>query len=232
MNSPTPSCFRRRAIALLILIGSLGGAATLNAQVLLSFSGGNGTEVKVTWLSPITYTLTGTTLNSGVNPYFVFQSVTNSQNIFSVQGTPAAGAPSYTSTGAGATDGTQTINNFYAITTAHNDVAVGDIQFRATTDTANTFLTNGDVFTLTAGSLSYTGSPQTSKTYLGALPANGLYNTFIVDAADMRLGNGVSAIPEPSTYAAIAGAAMLGLAVWKRRRPTALVTTPANPNAA
>ncbi len=43
-------------------------------------------------------------------------------------------------------------------------------------------------------------------------------NTFIVDAADFRLGNGVSAIPEPSTYAAIAGAAMLGLAVWQRRR--------------
>ncbi len=34
-----------------------------------------------------------------------------------------------------------------------------------------------------------------------------------------------SAIPEPSTYAAIAGAAMLGLAVWQRRRkqPTATV---------
>lgn len=29
---------------------------------------------------------------------------------------------------------------------------------------------------------------------------------------------GASAIPEPSTYAAIAGAAMLGLAVWSRRR--------------
>jgi len=28
----------------------------------------------------------------------------------------------------------------------------------------------------------------------------------------------ISAIPEPSTYAAIAGAAMLGLAVWQRRR--------------
>jgi hypothetical protein len=30
-----------------------------------------------------------------------------------------------------------------------------------------------------------------------------------------------SAIPEPSTYAAIAGAAMLGLAVWRRRRQSA-----------
>jgi hypothetical protein len=31
----------------------------------------------------------------------------------------------------------------------------------------------------------------------------------------------MSAIPEPSTYAAIAGAAMLGLAVWQRRRKSA-----------
>lgn len=34
-----------------------------------------------------------------------------------------------------------------------------------------------------------------------------------------------SAIPEPSTYAAIAGAAMLGLAVWRRRRRTAPTVT-------
>jgi hypothetical protein len=34
-----------------------------------------------------------------------------------------------------------------------------------------------------------------------------------------------SAIPEPSTYAAIAGAAMLGLAVWQRRRRANPVAT-------
>ena len=42
---------------------------------------------------------------------------------------------------------------------------------------------------------------------------------------------GASAIPEPSTYAAIAGAAMLGLAVWRRRRqscPTMALTTNAS----
>ena len=33
----------------------------------------------------------------------------------------------------------------------------------------------------------------------------------------------VSAIPEPSTYAAMAGAAMLGLAVWRRRRVAPVV---------
>ncbi len=34
----------------------------------------------------------------------------------------------------------------------------------------------------------------------------------------------ISAIPEPSTYAAIAGAAMLGLAVWQRRRKSTQAT--------
>jgi hypothetical protein len=44
--------------------------------------------------------------------------------------------------------------------------------------------------------------------------------------AEVRISGSVSAIPEPSTYAAIAGAAMLGLATWRRRwrstPPTAL----------
>ncbi len=219
--------FRSKATALLVILSSMVGAASLNAQVYLTFTGGNGSQVKVSWSSPITYTLTSTTPNSGVNPYFVFQSVANSSTIFPVQATPPASpTPTYTSTGAGSTDGTQTINNFYVTTSTHNAVSLNDIVFRATTDTAVTYLTAGDVFTLTAGSLSYNGTTNSNSTYTGALPANGYYTTFIVDAADVRLGNGVSAIPEPSTYAAIAGAAMLGLAVWHRRRQAAPLLAP------
>lgn len=44
--------------------------------------------------------------------------------------------------------------------------------------------------------------------------------------AAMSIQATASAIPEPSTYAAIAGAAMLGLAAWKRRRaPSAPVAS-------
>jgi hypothetical protein len=219
MKTTSPSSFHGWATALLIVIGSLLSITGARAQgVFLTFSGGNGSQVTITWSSPIIYTLTGTTLNSGVNPYFVFQSVTNSATIFPVQATPPASpTPTYTSTGAGSTDGTQTINNFYVPIALHNNVNIGDVVFRATTDTANTFLTTGDVFTLSAGSLSYNGTTNSNSSYSGALPANGFYTTYIVDAADFKLGSGVSAIPEPSTYAAIAGAATLGLAVWRRR---------------
>jgi len=49
----------------------------------------------------------------------------------------------------------------------------------------------------------------------------------------LGLPNGIvvgsmSAIPEPSTYAAIAGGAMLGLAVWQRRRKQSAATIPAD----
>ena len=40
-----------------------------------------------------------------------------------------------------------------------------------------------------------------------------------ISVGSMHLDNfSVSAVPEPSTYAAIAGALMLGFAAWKRRK--------------
>lgn len=209
-------------VALLLAIGSIVGTTALNAQVYLTFGGGSGSEVTITWSSPIVYTLGSSTSVSAVNPTFVFQSVTGSQNIFSIQGPVGGVAPTYTSTGAGATDGTQTINTFFAATpsTAFNTVNADDVVFYATNDTALTYLTAGDVITLSAGSLRYDGSPTTSAGYSGALPADGYYNTFIADGPSTyasNLGSG-SAVPEPSTYAALAGIAALGLAMWRRRR--------------
>jgi hypothetical protein len=43
-------------------------------------------------------------------------------------------------------------------------------------------------------------------------------NASLITGLSGSYGIAVSPIPEPSTYAAIAGAAMLGLAVWQRRR--------------
>jgi len=220
MKLSTPTRISHKLTALFILIGSLAITAKTNAQVFLTFSGGNGSEVAITWSTPISYTLTASTGVSAKNPTFVFQSVTNSQSIFQTQGAVGGTAPTYTSTGAGSTDGTQTINTFFGSNFTFNTVRPSDVVFYATNDTANTFLTAGDVFTLSAGSLRYTGSPNSSASYTGALPVNGFYNTFIADGNNTYLSNlgSGSAIPEPSTYAAIAGAAMLGMAVWQRRR--------------
>jgi hypothetical protein len=75
----------------------------------------------------------------------------------------------------------------------------------------------GEVFTLTAGTFT------TANNYFGALPANGNYETFIMDASYTYLGAGSTAIPEPSTYAALTGLAALGWALRRRgaRRATA-----------
>ena len=39
---------------------------------------------------------------------------------------------------------------------------------------------------------------------------------------DNLYGSGLTAVPEPSTYAAIAGALALGAAVWRRRQHSAV----------
>ena len=215
----SPLLVRRIVRGLSILVFALAGASAARAQVYLSFTGGNGSEVVITWTSPIVYTLQSNTAISSLNPTFVFQAVSNSQTIFPTAGAVGGIAPTYTSTGAGLTDGLQTINTFSTPTT-FNAVSSGDVVFYATNDTANTFLTAGDVFTLSAGSLQYTGAPNTSATYLGALPSNGFYNTFIVDGSSTyltNLGNG-SAVPEPSAYALLTGLGALGLVMRRRRR--------------
>lgn len=200
----------------------LAGVGSAQAQVYLTFSGGNNTgQVTISWSEPIVYTVTSTSVISGVNPIFVFRGIPDLQAIFPTQAPVGPGAPTYTSTGAGATDGVQTVNRLTAPNT-FNSVMSGDLVFFSNTDTAPTILTAGDVITLSPGSLSYDGSPTSNSGYSAPLPANGYYNTFLTDGADTyfsALGAGVAAapVPEPSTYAVLAGTAALGVAMWRRR---------------
>ncbi len=59
------------------------------------------------------------------------------------------------------------------------------------------------------------GTYATSQTFTGWIRTTDFDNAFFTINS---LTIATSAVPEPSTYAAIAGAAMLGLAVWRRRR--------------
>ena len=209
---PSSFAIRRHFSWLFATLLALVGCAVAQAQVFLTFSGGGGSPFVVTWSTPITYTLTSSTINSGVNPYFVFQSISGIEDPVPVDTVATfAGAPTYTSTGAGSGDGTQTINSFYT-TNPHGVVNNEDLVFRATLDTASSFLTSGDVITLSVGSL------YNMTNYSGAMPSSGIYNTFITDAAyGGNLGTG-SAVPEPSSYAMLAGLGVLGMVVGRRRR--------------
>jgi len=216
-----PVSFRRGpVIALVATFVLLAGAASANAQtVYLTFTGGGGAPVTVSWSAPITYNLNFT--STGYNPYFVFQSIANASTAFPNTGPLSpVGAPTYTSTGVGSADGTDTINYTNSAAGNHNLVASNDLVFWSTTDTiTTTFLTSGDVITLSAGSLMY--NPPNGN-YSGTMPVSGYYSTIVVDAAYLNPSSpGVSAIPEPSTYAAFAGAAMLGFVAWRRRKASA-----------
>lgn len=194
----------------LCFAASLTAAAVAKAQtVYLSFSGGSGTPIVITLASPVTYTITGLPNPGTVDPYFVFNEV---GNVFQVEAPlVGGGAPSYT--GVGIPDPTLTINRISSGESSHGAInSLNDVKFRHAPSAGTTFLFTGEVFNLTAGTF------MTSNNFFGSLPADGYYETFIMDASYTYLGAGsTSAIPEPSTYAALAGLAALGLAGWRRR---------------
>ncbi len=194
----------RRSLTVLLFLAGVAGAFAQN--VFLQFSGGSGTPLVISWTTPITYTVTGTPNPGTKDPYFVFNEVGNvySGSQFSAPIFITTGSPTYTGV-----DGTFLINN---ISSGENFNAItpNDIKFRNVPDAGVTFLTFGQTFELTAGTLT------TTVNYFGTLPVDGLYSTFIVDASYSYLGAG-SAIPEPSTYAALLGVCGLFATFWLRR---------------
>lgn len=201
----TPRRALRGLLTVALFLSAFAGA--LAQTVFLQFSGGSGTPLLITWTTPITYTITGTPNPGTKDPYFVFNEVGNvfSGTQYSAPIFITAGAPTYTGV-----DGTFLINNVSSGEN-HNEITPNDIKFRNVPDAGVTFLTFGQEFTLSAGTLT------TTINYSGAMPVDGFYSTFIVDASYGYLGAG-AAIPEPSTYAAFAGALVLGFAMWRRRR--------------
>lgn len=207
MKNPRSSVFSPKALALLVAVGSLAGAVSTTAQtVFLSFTGGGAEEapLTITWNAPIVYQLIGdASASGGAQPFFVFADV---GDVYDFHQYSTIGAPTYTGI-----DGSAAITWIASGYAVHNDVGPNDVVTTHYPILETTQMLTGATFVLSAGTLT------TNQAFSGTLPVDGYYTTFITDGSFHLLGSGTSAIPEPSTYAAIAGAAMLGLAVWRRR---------------
>ncbi|MBI4622829.1 MAG: DUF4082 domain-containing protein [Verrucomicrobia bacterium] len=83
-----------------------------------------------------------------------------------------------------------------------------------------------------ASALLFPSSTDWASTWVSGTPSGFTTSPLAGGSGASYIGANMAftAIPEPSTYAAIAGAAMLGLAVWRRRRRPTTAATPA-PNA-
>lgn len=202
--------FGRRAAALTIAT-TLGLASAASAQsVALTFSGGSGSPLLITFSTPITYTIGVTPDTTNNYPLFVFE----------IPGTlfgganstiSLTGAPTYSRNGSGAF----TLNTLGSGMTGAQ--GAGGTNFITSSDmwigngpSIGSNMIIGDVFTLSAGTF-------TTANFSGTAPASGSYTTFLADSHGANLGTGTP-IPEPSTHAVFAGATMLGLALWRHRR--------------
>jgi hypothetical protein len=228
MKMPITTVFRRKALALLFSAASLAGVGHLNAQNAVSNFGqgisGSG-FVGNAGGSPARRTFSFTT-GASVGGYD-FSSIT-------IPFINATGSPGTlfvdlysTFTPSSGSSPTGLVANLSL--SSGNPASAGSAVFSGSATLAATttyfLLLSAPSATTIDNSFNYR-TPGTLNEDGG-----GLAGWTIGDAGYISLNGGAwtdgggnmmsiqaSAIPEPSTYAAIAGAAMLGLAIWRRRR--------------
>ena len=189
-----------------LAIATCLGIATLTvlpqkagAQANLTFSGGSGTPLTMTIAAPFTYTITTT---SPVAPFFVFQGVGNPF---------LATFPSATTTMTFSINGgaAQTIDGINSGVTG-GSLAADDVYIYGLLPG----VTIGDTVFLTAGAIT------TTTNIAAAAPANGAFDTFIVNGSGDKistLGSSSSAAPEPGTLALLALGMVGGIALRRRK---------------
>jgi hypothetical protein len=219
VNSPTKRSMKMQPFvrptgkALALLGAALFLAGAVSAQtVYLTFTGGSGLPLTISWSNPITFTANGYgSASGGEQPFFVFAGV---GDVYSnvAHSTVVATSPTYTGI-----DGTATINYIYSGQN-FNDVTPSDIVFTSyNTPSVNvTRIAPGATFIIPAGSLTagIGVNPTVGNPYSGTVPANGNYSFFVTDGS-YHLTN----VPEPAGYAALFGLGALGLMMRRRRQP-------------
>ena len=187
-------------LALLSLLSiSLLSTKTAQAQANLAFSGGSGTPLTITLLSPVTYTITTAPLFKAA--YFMFRGdafpnnewTTTSTITYSING---GAAQSLNHVGGGLLGG---------------DIVRTDIYTYGALFDANV----GDTVLLSAGAMT------TLPNFAAPALTDGVYSTFLVDA----FGNKISSVaaPEPTTLALIVlGSGSMGFITRLRRNKRAI----------
>lgn len=208
----------RRTPLLLFFFATILPSAELSAQAVFS------------------NTITGTNPNTS-NPYTTGQTVNSSLTATGIgRGAGISGSNAtdrYTATGWNSASldandyftwtitptGGATLNlTSFVYTGQASGTGPTTFSFRTSADSFSTGLgtatATGATITLTGGAFQGLSSALEFRLYgWGASSASG---TFSVN--DFTFNGSVSAIPEPSTYAALAGASALGLSIWRRRR--------------
>ncbi len=232
-----------KATSLLLVLVSLLGAGRVAAQTTFSapttFANGSSGVVSGTGSSTVSsgsvYAIAGTTTNNITGETFGQNFIVTTNNTSAQGGTAAWGYQG--NIGGAAIPASTTIPIKFDFTIGSSagitSAITWKVYFRGGTNTelqiATGSVAGNGATTAVSGTANYlfTTGATTSDTYrayidVGFTSNTAANNTISVSMANSGFGGGgitlnASAIPEPSTYAAIAGAAMLGLAVWQRR---------------
>lgn len=246
-----PILLVRRATALLFAALALIGTVAVSAQTTFALSStaanyatGVADPNAVGAVPGSGITSTGSSYSSGAGTSLTFgQGFQVLVNGTSGGGGTAAWLFDGTSTGAIISNGT-VLPISYEFTLQKNEFIVGDASwalfFDGSSSSSNVQIASGTL----SGTAPATFSNFVSYTYDGGAAASATFRAYLEVSFTSNISSGqgaisatmvngglggpgitlnASAIPEPSTYAAIAGAAMLGYVVWSRRRRSAPV---------
>ncbi|MDP0500983.1 MAG: PEP-CTERM sorting domain-containing protein [Verrucomicrobiota bacterium JB022] len=192
-----------KSASLLLVLAAL--AASAQASINLLFSGGEGSPLTVTLATDATFVITETPTDVG--PVFILDGFA---------GLLAAGLPDGIT---GGFSGGLYFSVNESLPVMISDVGAGGPPGQSVVTDDDLFLVGGfgplqlgDVVTLFAGSLT------TNSNFETTIPADGTYSMFLIDINSKPIAGDLPAVPEPATYAAIAGALGLAFVALRRRK--------------